>query len=462
MIDANFILSKLPPYTAKEVVIEQNQSVNDIKKAILKAFEADKKQYAAIAPYFVGNTVKDTCKNVWKFLRDNVKNVTESADLQSVKTPSAIIATGQTTGSDCKNYSLFVGGILDAINRSGLQAIPIAFRFCRYKQFDGSYLDHVFIVVYPKTKNEIWVDCINDVPYFDAKRYPDYFTDTKINSMALVRMSGMSNMPKDAIINGLLTERAKRLSNGTMKANSVQDMRYKKALAAIGDFDPSNIVAPPPSSNSAYNLITSSGSPTSWLNGLSNGVLSNILNATPTTTTTTGNNDVETLVAAGVDSQLPGASALVKPLFNLFSSVFGNKPNPNDWQGWDAQTAPIAGKSAAWWTITDGDSPQNEMVNVLSYMKNAPNGMANTFAAAQSQFNLTPQQFAAKLIAKLNRTGFTTQATQFSNLINTATSSTALQTGAPSTDTKAKTNSLTSILPYLIGGLVVAKVTKII
>ncbi len=459
MIDANFILSKLPAYTATKKTLVANQSISDIKKAILKAHELDKKQYSIIAPYFIGNTVEKTCENIFDFLRKNVNNVVENIDNQSIKTPSAIVATGYTSGSDCKNYSLFTGGILDAINRSGLQKIPLAYRFAKYQQSDGSYLNHVFIVVYPNTKKEIWVDCISDVPYFNHKKTPNFFKDYKINSMALNRISGI-NTSIHNVIYGLETERKKRLKNGSIKINSMADLKYLKAIEntkKMGNIydvkNPTNSITEQP-----YYLINQFRPQN--LNGINFNDVSSLINSV-------SNLDLKSGVSLAVEAIIPGAGIIVTPLLNLFKNIFGNNPNPNDWQGWDAQTQPKGqpnGTSAAWWTITDGDSPKNEMVNVLSYMKNSPNGLQNVFLAANQVYNLKPQQFAEKLIEKLQRVGFSNEAQMFAQQMQQA------QTGKNKPNLTANNgsdnvpNSITKINPLLLigGAFLVAKITKII
>ena len=52
--------------------------------------------------------------------------------------------------------------------------------------------------------------------------------------------------------------------------------------------------------------------------------------------------------------------------------MFSSKPNPNDWQGWDRQDYD-AGRTQAstvrGYIIGDGDSIQNEALNIISYIK---------------------------------------------------------------------------------------------
>lgn len=55
----------------------------------------------------------------------------------------------------------------------------------------------------------------------------------------------------------------------------------------------------------------------------------------------------------------------------LIKQIGSNKPNPNDWKGWDAQDREAnrkIGTGAASWVVNDGDSIQNEALNILQYI----------------------------------------------------------------------------------------------
>jgi len=73
-----------------------------------------------------------------------------------------------------------------------------------------------------------------------------------------------------------------------------------------------------------------------------------------------------TIPFVGVDSK--DASNIVNDLTKLFA----NKPNPTDWKGWDALDVQIGaptGTNALQWVILDGDSVQNEALNIVAYIK---------------------------------------------------------------------------------------------
>lgn len=194
MVSAKKILGELNPYQEENLKLAENQNVMDIISAISHSHKIDAKDYDKIFMYFIGNTPEQTAKNIFSFLKKNTKYFMESADRQTVKSPAAILKEKYI---DCKNYALFAGGILDAINRSGLQKIPFVYRFVSHSLFNTDY-NHVLIVVNPDTYEELYIDPIPEnssiyktVPYY-------YHTDKKFNSMALYRVSG-SQMGVDPV-----------------------------------------------------------------------------------------------------------------------------------------------------------------------------------------------------------------------------------------------------------------------
>ena len=111
-------------------------------------------------------------------IKKNVPYVIESEDKQLVKSPAAIL----NTQADCKCYSLFIGGVANALN------IPFCFRFASYKP-NQKNPGHVFIVFHPGTSNEIWVDPV--LNFFNYKKQYCYAIDKKPRKMAIYSISGI-------------------------------------------------------------------------------------------------------------------------------------------------------------------------------------------------------------------------------------------------------------------------------
>lgn len=181
------LLANLKPFANKSHILVNDQQVSDIITGLLKTHNQYKSEYDKIASSFRGRTDKETGKKIYTFLKNNVKYVIEPDSRQTLKSPAAILYTGKTTGSDCKNYSLFTGGILSALNRMGAN-IKWCYRFASYRMFD-KMPHHVFVVINPNTANEIWVDAV--LPKFNLKKQYYYKTDKKVNDMALVAVAGI-------------------------------------------------------------------------------------------------------------------------------------------------------------------------------------------------------------------------------------------------------------------------------
>jgi hypothetical protein len=189
MVTRDQILKQLPPFENRRDILVNDQDVADIITGILATHKKYGKQYDTIAPYFEGRNNYETGRNIWSFLKNNVRYKVEPESAQMLKSPAAIITgyiDGRKNSSDCKNMSLFTGGVLDALNRRGVR-INWAYRFASYKLWD-KVPQHVFVVINPDTKNEIWVDAV--LPGYDYKKQYYYKTDRNINNMALVALSG--------------------------------------------------------------------------------------------------------------------------------------------------------------------------------------------------------------------------------------------------------------------------------
>jgi hypothetical protein len=87
---------------------------------------------------------------------------------------------------------LFIGGILDALNRKG-KNINWCYRFASYK-FTDKLPHHVFVVINPGSSQEIWIDPV--LPSYNEKKQYFYKVDRKPKNMALVQVSGIGRRKK--------------------------------------------------------------------------------------------------------------------------------------------------------------------------------------------------------------------------------------------------------------------------
>lgn len=189
MTSRSEILRRLPAFNNEVKVLIKDQDTDDIIKAILKAHEAYKNDYDKICSLFYTGDEISTARNVFNYIKKNVKYVIESDDRQMIKSPSGIFST---PSSDCKNYALAINGIMDACRRKYGFDCDLYFRFAAY---DGTNTpQHVFAVM-NTDKGEIWIDPVLDE--FNEDRQPNYYKDKKIKNMALMALSGIDPYEND-------------------------------------------------------------------------------------------------------------------------------------------------------------------------------------------------------------------------------------------------------------------------
>jgi hypothetical protein len=180
------VLQLLSPFNNQRKVLVEDQNVGDIIHGILKTHEQYKSEYDKICMKFASATPYQIGFKIWKFLKDNVPYKIEPDSEQTLRSPSAII--GSLKGADCKSYSLWSAGIIDALNRKGIK-IPWCYRFSSYRIWDKTP-QHVFVVLFPDTSKEIWIDAV--LPEYNHKKEYNYKVDKK--PMALVQINGVGKL----------------------------------------------------------------------------------------------------------------------------------------------------------------------------------------------------------------------------------------------------------------------------
>jgi hypothetical protein len=188
------LLNKLTPLQGINKVIKINQSVGDIVSGILNTHNYWKNDYDKICLNFNEQTPYLIGKKIFDFLKDHTHYVIESDNQQTLRSPAAILKLGsdKKIGLDCKSYSLFIGGVLDALNRNG-KNINWCYRFASYK-FTDKLPHHVFVVINSGSSKEIWIDPV--LPTYNEKKQYFYKIDRKPKNMALVQVSGIGRRKK--------------------------------------------------------------------------------------------------------------------------------------------------------------------------------------------------------------------------------------------------------------------------
>ena len=231
MVSRSAVLEKLAPFNNFKKVVSTDQTVTDIIDGIVSTHYQYQDEYDKISQYFVGESDLETARNIFNFLKSNVPYYIESNNNQTLRSPSAIVALP----GDCKSYALFANGVLDSLNRKGILQVPLAFRFAGYKNTTREP-QHVFAVMYPGTKKEIWIDPV--LPRFNEKRQPSFYKDKKIK-MALIALSGVGYTASDkraemeAYRDKLVRDRDRLLQAGVITPGSSKELQYKVAINKV-------------------------------------------------------------------------------------------------------------------------------------------------------------------------------------------------------------------------------------
>lgn len=370
-MDANQILKSLPPYKGVKKILVHDQNLNQVIDGVVNAADEYKNHYKYIWQFFSAANVKETAKNVFNFLKKNSDYVIEPDTKQSIKSPSAILATGKKIygGNDCKNFALFTAGVLRAYREYMKQDFELFLRFAGY---NGGGLQHVFVVV-KKNNTEIWVDPVLN-NFDDRTQTPTKIKDYKIGNMALISLSGINPY-----------ENNKKL------------------------FDSNNPVP------GAYVGVRKPGSNRIYGEKMS----------------------TQEKVDLGIK------------IANALKDLFGSKDVPgNYWMAWDSidmQYGNPIGSQAQHWIVFDGDSVQNEALNIIAYIR--ANGIDRVIAEnATTKRDFGRYVTVDDLINKIKKAGYTAEAEEIRKLAEETSP------GSTSSSTKAGMNIFVTVA--LIGAAV--------
>jgi hypothetical protein len=180
----NLLLGRLKPFGGNSKMLVMDQQVPDIISAMLSAHKMYASEYDKISKDFYSGDGVQTAKNLFNFLKKNVKYSIESDKNQRIMSPGAILALGK---NDCKNYALWIMGNLDSLKRKGLIDNKIYYRFASYRLLD-EIPHHVFAVIQDKNGNEFFIDPVMST-FNERKTY--YHKIDKIPTMPLYSVSGI-------------------------------------------------------------------------------------------------------------------------------------------------------------------------------------------------------------------------------------------------------------------------------
>lgn len=182
------VLSVIPPFEGKEMIIEKHHSANQIVAEVLDAHNYFASDYDLILKNLSFSRDVPIEDQLFDFCKKNLKYVEEKGAYQSTRSPAGIIELGSRgVGVDCKHYAGYIAGCLDAWNRKHKSD---SFDWCyRFASYDNNpQPGHVFVVV-KDDDDEIWIDPV--LMWLDQRYpFPRFHSDKKPSKM-LSRLSGI-------------------------------------------------------------------------------------------------------------------------------------------------------------------------------------------------------------------------------------------------------------------------------
>jgi hypothetical protein len=161
-------------------------NTSDIIKQMQKAHYDNSAFAKKIAYKFKGSTVKQTCRNIFNWLKDNIEYRIEPAHLQTTKSLQRLVSDGY---GDCKHYSGFFAAILSALN------IKHHYRFTSYN--NSTTPTHVYVVAYDENNQPIYCDAVLE-SFNTEKNYTHKIDKNMLAHLGSIDSIGRKAAPRKA------------------------------------------------------------------------------------------------------------------------------------------------------------------------------------------------------------------------------------------------------------------------
>jgi hypothetical protein len=155
-----------PKSDGSNKTIKGNADVNDTVAFIPKVVQETLDQTKPISKKLKGNSVYDTCSNIWQFVYQHINYKKDQEGYEQIRSP-ARVWKDRFSGVDCDCYSTFISSVLTNLG------IKHKLRITKYWK---DYYQHIYPVV-QNGQREIILDCVSDkfnyeVPFSEKKDYP--------------------------------------------------------------------------------------------------------------------------------------------------------------------------------------------------------------------------------------------------------------------------------------------------
>lgn len=146
--------------TGRNITVKNEANLSDTIEWMKKVVQTTKSQSKKIAKRLQGESVRETCSNVWNFCFHHFQYEKDEEQKEQIRTPNRSWRD-RTKGIDCDCFSVLISTILTNLK------IPHIWRMTRYQ---APQMEHIYPVAFAPNGKEIIIDCVvsefnYEVPY---------------------------------------------------------------------------------------------------------------------------------------------------------------------------------------------------------------------------------------------------------------------------------------------------------
>jgi hypothetical protein len=236
-----------PVAEGNDKTIQTNANVTHTVRFIPKVVHETLAQTKGIARRVKGNSVYETCSNIWHFVYQHINYKKDKEGLEQIRSP-ARAWRDRFKGVDCDCYSTFISSILTNLGISHV---------LRITKYQRDQFQHIYPVVVDNGR-QIIIDCVTDkfnyeVPYSEKKDFTmdlQYLNGFDSDGMEELGKIVKRNMAKKNPLPAKTAKKKKKsnLKNAASSGSSVPAVKkkkkgiLKKVVSKINKFNPATIL----------------------------------------------------------------------------------------------------------------------------------------------------------------------------------------------------------------------------
>ncbi len=212
-------------YQGFRKILKENANLDDTLLAMKRIALRDYMQVEALALSLQGNTIRETSKNIWNYLREHTRYKLDTKGIEELRTPSRSIIDGQkgvydaNFGIDCDDYTILVSALLLNLG------IDHEYRVAAYEEL-GKF-QHIYPVAFDAQGRAFVIDIVPEIPRFNYEETP--IIDLKIIPMDLHELSG--TQPE------IIDENDFEITEEEILNDFAEEMEEGNTIAGIDDED---------------------------------------------------------------------------------------------------------------------------------------------------------------------------------------------------------------------------------